>query len=144
MSINWLDRNLAAPGPYLCLCLSQKDYEKAFRYLGVDIFAPWINQNAQATTHLFSSKDGELAAVVCLGNYSSLTAVQTAALLVHEAVHVWQAYCDFYGEKQPGAEQEAYAIQSISQSLMTAFIEQSFSVAEKQHVNETTKTRHVS
>jgi hypothetical protein len=30
-------------------------------------------------------------------------------------------YCDFYGEKAPGREQEAYAVQSIAHELMAEF-----------------------
>jgi hypothetical protein len=51
----------------------------------------------------------------------SVTAVQIAALLVHEAVHIWQQYCADIGEKEPASEQEAYAIQSISQTLMEEY-----------------------
>ena len=43
------------------------------------------------------------------------------ALLVHEAVHVWQAFCEDIGEKSPSDEFEAYSIQSISYELMTAY-----------------------
>ena len=42
-------------------------------------------------------------------------------MLVHEAVHVWQAYCREIGERNPGDEQEAYAVQSIAQELMAEF-----------------------
>ena len=49
---------------------------------------------------------------------------EVAGRLVHEAVHVWQRYCDHIGERRPGNEQEAYGIQSIAQELMQSFVEQ--------------------
>lgn len=44
-----------------------------------------------------------------------------AGMLIHEAVHVWQAYSANMGETNPGDEQEAYAIQSISQELLAEY-----------------------
>lgn len=38
-------------------------------------------------------------------------------LCTHEAVHVWQFVKDYIGEDKPGAEQEAYFIQSVSQDI---------------------------
>jgi hypothetical protein len=53
--------------------------------------------------------------------------VEIAGILVHEAVHIWQEYCDFYGEDKPGREQEAYAIQFIAHELMTEFARKVYS-----------------
>jgi len=122
MKARWLDRRIAAPGPYLTLCLSETEYEAAMRGLKCKHYAAWISTpQASATTHHLSNNDGNLCAVVCMNDYVGRNPVEVAGLLVHEAVHVWQEYCDWYGEKTPGREQEAYAVQSIAQELMAEF-----------------------
>ena len=123
MKINWLDRRIAAPGPYLCLCLAEDEYFKAFKYLKVRPSADWIRTpQANATTHYIeNTSDGLLAAVVCLHIDRDRNPVEIAGLLVHEAVHVWQHYCGYYGETEPAKEQEAYAIQAVAQELMAEY-----------------------
>lgn len=117
----WLDRRISAPGPHLCLCLTERDYTAAMRHVGASAEAPWISTpQAHATAHHIR-KDGKLIAVICLSAWQGRNPVEVAGLLVHEAVHAWQEWCDFYGERAPGAEQEAYAIQSIAQELMAEF-----------------------
>lgn len=118
----WLGRSVAAPGPYLQLCLSEAEYESALKRLKIKADpAGWLSTaGCDATTHTMTNKDGGLACLVCL-KPTNRQGVQVAALLVHEAVHVWQAYAAHIGETAPGAEQEAYAIQAISQQLMTEF-----------------------
>jgi hypothetical protein len=118
----WLDRRIAAPGPYLTLCLSEAEYETAMRGIKCKHYGSWISTpQASATTHHLSNTDGNLCAVVCMNDYANRNPVEVAGLLVHEAVHVWQEYCDWYGEKAPGREQEAYAVQAIAQELMAEF-----------------------
>ncbi len=120
--MNWLDRRIAAPGPYLCLCLSENEYKKAMKELRVESPPPWIkNEQADATAHHLLTSNKGLACVVCLGSWEGRNPVEIAGLLVHEAVHAWQEYCDYYGESSPGREQEAYAIQSVAQELMAEF-----------------------
>lgn len=121
MSFRWLDRRIAAPGPYLALCLSEAEYEAAMRRLKVKHCGPWISTpQADATTHHLSN-EGSLACVVCLRDHQGRDPVEIAGLLVHEAVHAWQEWCDYYGERTPGREQEAYAVQAIAQELMAEF-----------------------
>lgn len=114
----WLDRRIAAPGPYLTLCLSEVEFHHALFKLKAHERPEWISQGANATTHHLHNADGHVTCIVCLREDGKHTGVQVAAMLVHEAVHVWQEYCDGIGEKQPGREQEAYGVQSIAQALM--------------------------
>jgi hypothetical protein len=122
MNNKWLDRRIAAPGPYLTLCLTEQEYDAAMKALKVKHYGPWVSTpQASATTHNLSNPDGNLCCVICIGDYHGRNPVEVAGLLVHEAVHVWQEYCDWYGEKIPGREQEAYAVQAIAQELMAEF-----------------------
>jgi hypothetical protein len=121
MKVKWLDRRISAPGPYLCLCLSEQEYRAAMKDLKQEQVGPWIKTpQADATAHHIYNTDG-IAVVVCLNGWEGRNSIEIAGLLVHEAVHAWQEWCDFYGESSPGCEQEAYAIQGISQELMAEF-----------------------
>lgn len=80
----------------------------------------WINAGADATTQILTNPKGEMTCVVCL-NAGDRNTVEVNGLLVHEAVHVWQAYAQRIGETRPGDEQMAYGIQSIAQELMAEY-----------------------
>ncbi len=122
MKTRWLDRRIAWPGPYLALCLSDDEFRAAIAHLKSPEVPRWINRGADATAHFFDNPDGKTVAVVCLAeSRKRREPVEVAGMLVHEAVHVWQAYCREIGERNPGDEQEAYAIQSIAQELMAEF-----------------------
>lgn len=118
--MRWLDRRIAAPGPYLALCLTEKRYLKAMKHCGIQLPPPWLNDGADATTHMLKKPNGDVTCVVCLraGKHDP---VEVAGLLVHESVHVWQEYALRIGEHTPGSEQMAYGIQSISQELLAEY-----------------------
>lgn len=78
---------------------------------------------AGASTMVFSNSDNETACIVCIGDVSEDAPTRVAALLVHEAVHVWQEVRRVMGETDPSSEFEAYSVQSISQKLFDAFVE---------------------
>lgn len=122
MTVKWLDRRIACPGPYLCLVLSQQEFDAAMRHCKIPPGAPYLSsKRANATSHHLFNDKGEIVTVVALGDVSKHTPIEVAGLLVHEAVHAWQEYCDNIGERAPGREQEAYAVQAISQELMAEF-----------------------
>ena len=119
--VKWLDRRIAAPGPYLALVLNQTEFDAAREHLKVREWAAFVNPGSDATAHIMTNPDGKLAVVVGLKFDASRSGIEIAGMLVHEAVHVWQAYAEQIGERNPGGEQEAYAIQSIAQELMAEF-----------------------
>ena len=122
MVFKWLDRRIAAPGPYLTLVFSQGEFDAALKRLKVPAGAGYLStEQADATTHIVTSPRSGIAAVVALGPSSGRSPIEVAGLLVHEAVHIWQHYCDWIGGRDPGDEQEAYAVQAISQELMAEY-----------------------
>lgn len=119
MKTRWLDRRIAAPGPYLALCLSEAEFREAVAHLKSPELPRWIGKDA--TTHTFDHLDGGPCCIVCLRGWEGRDPIEVAGILVHEAVHVWQQYADSIGERFEGAEQEAYAVQHIAQELMAEF-----------------------
>lgn len=121
-STRWLDRRIAAPGPYLALALNQAEFDAARKALGVREHAEFVVGSADATAHYMTNPDGKLAVVVGFRYDANRSGIEIAGLFVHEAVHVWQEYARSIGETHPGDEQEAYAVQSIAQELMAEFV----------------------
>lgn len=63
----------------------------------------------------------ECVILVSVGKASERDALEVILTIVHEAVHVWQYICQVIGEKNPGLEMEAYAIENISRDLIEAY-----------------------
>lgn len=119
LTTNWLDRRIAAPGPYLALCLTEDEFRAATLHLKAPEIPRWCSKDAM--THTFEHEDGGVCCIVCMKGWEGRDPIEVAGLLVHEAVHVWQKYADDIGERFEGAEQEAYAIQAIAQELLAEF-----------------------
>lgn len=123
----WLDRTLIRTPYCFCLCLSEKEFHKKLRWLKLPR-ADWppflISTHANASVHFLESTEGERVALVCLGDTKKLAAIKIAALLVHEAVHIWQRTMVDIGETAPSDEFMAYGIQRISQELLCSYAEQ--------------------
>lgn len=117
--ITWLGPPLLPLGA-LALCTSEAAYLAACKRLKVDRAHPWLEPGSHGMTHHLEGvgEDGmERAIFVCLDLPDGLDPVEIGGILVHEAVHVWQAVCRGIHEEQAGEEIEAYAIQSIAQCL---------------------------
>ena len=122
--IKWLDRTLTVCAYYYCLCLSEEEFKRAWKECGIPHSAPdWVSPNANATAHTLTH-NGKALAFVCLGSTEGKTGIQVAALLCHEAVHIWQRHASYIGSfNDHGDEEEAYAIQNIAQALMESYVE---------------------
>lgn len=118
----WLSRSLTV-GPYLTLCTSEQEFERVLRHLKVPAKdrPAWMSDTAGGMTVELAAPKGGHACVVCLREDAARSPLRTAAILVHEAVHVWQGHCSYIGEDKPSAEFEAYAIESISLALMQEY-----------------------
>jgi hypothetical protein len=111
------------PVPYI-LVLNEGEWNKVCKRLGVGRM-PFLKaggkSEAHATTHMFESAEGGTIAVVSM--VPSDDVLVDYALIVHEAVHVWQAICEEIGETSPSSEFEAYSVQSICYNLFTIYKE---------------------
>ena len=126
--LDWLDRSLLTSRYCYALCLSEEAFHAELKRLEVPE-RHWPEflktTHANATTSFFENLDQkENCAIVTMHPSKDRELEQVYALLVHEAVHIWQAEKDVIGEHSPGKETEAYATQRIAQSLMYSYKEQ--------------------
>lgn len=117
----WIDRTFQPPAPYVALVKSEAELRAALRDMKHERHLAWTDTPGK--TWPFTNAQGSLVCIVAIdaSKEPDLTRHEINGLIVHEAVHVWQFWCDEIGETQPGAEQEAYAVQFIAGKLMTAY-----------------------
>ena len=119
--MNWCGRSLLDTPVKYGLCLTQADFDKAMRELGLSS-VPFMDKGDAAVTHCLPVKDG-MVAIICTKR-SKKSIEEAHALLVHEAVHVWQLIKGYIGEKNSGDEAESYCIQRISLNLFKSYAKQ--------------------
>jgi hypothetical protein len=121
--MKWADRSLMQCSYCYGLCTDEASFKRELRRMGIpsDESPAWVsNEQSDATVH-YLENESRKAAIVCVRVTPERTGIEIAGLLVHEAVHIWQAHCDDIGEKTPAVEQEAYGIQNIAQNLMEMY-----------------------
>lgn len=116
MKLKWLDRSAFTLPLYFTLATSQKILDSELKRLKFKGHLDGILNGAGATTHFIMNENNDKCAVVCLFDHSH-NLKQTYALLVHEAVHIFQEVLKEMREEDPSPEFEAYIIQKISQDL---------------------------
>lgn len=116
----WLRREVANLGPHVALVRSEEDYYKVLKYCGIKDSGPWMSPlPAEASCHyLDHAASGELCCIVALHVKPGGSKLEVFGLLVHEAVHIVDAYFSKMGETCPASEQRAYAVQMVSQELI--------------------------
>lgn len=122
----WLDRELSTLALKMALVLDEDTWHRTMKQMG-NKDGEWIDKRpgSRGRCTFFEHPDGTDQCVVV----SVATKVQeqgapsVLSTLAHEAVHVWQEHCEILGEKSPGREQEAYAIQWIFGTLAAAYCE---------------------
>jgi len=123
--IKWLDRTLSRCTYYYGICYSKKQFKKELKQFKINkrIWPDFIKSTNFARVNYFTM-EGKGIAFVCLDGKASLKRKLTSVygILVHEATHIWQAHLEEIGGKG-SSEEEAYAIQEISQNLIEAYNE---------------------
>jgi hypothetical protein len=128
---NWCDRRLVLLPCSFTLCTTPELFRATQRHLGVrpDKVAHLFACTNGARCTFFDDSDTVAplvrpAAIVTIDGQAQLensTGIQIAALLTHEAVHVWQHGIELLGERRPSDEFMAYGIQWVTQELLEEF-----------------------
>ena len=122
MKPQWRNRAMIV-APYFTLCTTEQMFLDETSKLGWRSTGAWAPENG-GRTHHGTNADGDPTCIVCVRGFESHEPISNAGILVHEAVHVFQRWCDEHGEVHPSSEFQAYAIQWISQELMNEFARQ--------------------
>lgn len=120
--MKWCDNKMMT-GPFYVLVLNEAEYHKAMRRMRVPKRerSAWVNPGSRGTVTKLTNEEGELAVIVAVEVSEQDDQLAVFGILVHEAVHVFQIWCEHIGEREPSSEFEAYSIQKIAQELMTHY-----------------------
>lgn len=119
----WLRPSLVQMPFSMCICVSEKAFEKKLDSLNIPkmMRPPFERQDADAVTHFFADGDGDTCCVITITRREGYDDSAIAGLIAHEAVHVWQEVREKLGEDKPSSEFEAYGIQAITHSLLDSY-----------------------
>lgn len=128
-NVEWLSRTLLVAPYCFALCLTEEQFDSELRRLKIPANKRpdfQVHANSDAAVFFFhQSNSNGLCALVCMSKPKRGKPIEVVhGLLVHEAVHIWQACRDELSEKNPSSEMEAYAIQHIAQELMASYRKQ--------------------
>lgn len=117
MKVKWLNRTMLL-GPYLAVCTSEKEFRAALKHVKCRDNPPFIsNEQSHATCHFMRKDCGDLICILAVKGAEEQSPAVVAALMAHEAVHIWKTLLDDIGEANPGEEIEAYGIQALTLAL---------------------------
>lgn len=138
----WLSTAAFFHPVYWALCVTEEDFEAECLHLNLKArevpMALRGSTKAGATTHTFhNGADGTVACIIYMPD-AGRALNEVHALLVHEAMHVYQTILEEMGESSPGQEVEAYTVQHLCQALFDSWEEQT---AVKKPAAKTAKPR---
>jgi hypothetical protein len=102
------------------LCKTEKEFKQLLKKFNVKESVSFLGKYAHATTH-FLEQGNDNVIIVCIPKNQKQSQRQIHALLVHEAVHIWQKIRDVINEPHPCSEFEAYAIQNLCLNLFRKY-----------------------
>lgn len=113
----WCNRGLLPV--YFGFCPNERAWRRELKRLGCAGEYP----QSDARVSFFVKKNGSphCAIVTVNETIDKHDGLSVAALIAHEATHVWQRCCEVMGEENPSIEFEAYSIQHILGSLLIAY-----------------------
>ena len=119
----WMKRSLLL-GPRVALVATERQFRAAKRAAGISCTDPLLTSTMAACTHSYNDGYGDLVCIVGINLQAARgrDGIDVAALLVHEAVHVWQHVRARLGPGDLGQEMEAYAVQNIVANLMHGYL----------------------
>ena len=121
MKIKWCKRTLISSPLHYSIVTSEKLAIAEMKRLKIDERFNFVIPGYDATTQFFRSEGNNDIAMVYFFNYREHKSIMNYAMIVHEAVHIWQRTRELIQEKNPSHEFEAYSIQMITQELMIEF-----------------------
>lgn len=120
----WCRRDILVTPYYFTIALDEESYYAELKKLGihVSLWGDFVGERSDATCHFYNnSKLNKDICIVCIKGWEKRDPIDLVGLLIHEAVHIFQATCSSIGETSPSSEMEAYSIQLISMELMDKF-----------------------
>lgn len=108
---------------YFAFTTDKRAFDREMKRLEIKDPPEWIGETPACTHSLVNGKTGRSISIVCLdrSRLSKDRRNEALALIVHEAVHVWQHALKAMNAKTPHGEFEAYTIQYISLLMFDQF-----------------------
>lgn len=115
----WADRTIIRNHYKIGICTSEDDFNFELKRLKVpeEDWVFWLNKNQYAVVHYLHGANGELVMLVCIRKNEK----DYRTILLHEAVHIFDAEMEYIEEARPSKELKAYAIENITQNLIEAY-----------------------
>ena len=122
----WLDKGLFHAPHYYTLVTTEKQLHQEMRRLNVprDRWPYFDKKGVTASMVELENEDGKRCAIVIIPPAKQHDPIDTAASIVHEAMHLWRAIREHIGETSPSCEFEAYAMQNITEQLFREYARQ--------------------